>query len=151
MVVLGAVSSSTGLLSVAVLYMIHRSRSGAAAAVRVLVGEPAPWPDPASMPAALLLLVVAAVGATAASAPLAVRLSRRLAKRWSRSDPRRLAAASLLAILSLLAFTTGGAGLAVAACATLLGFVPIRLRVRRVHLMASLLIPVLLSALFAGA
>ena len=151
MVVLGAVSSSTGLLSVAVLYMIHRSRSGTAAAVRVLVGEPAPWPDPASLPAALLLLVLAAFGATAASAPLAVRLSRRLAKRWSRSDPRRLAAASLLAILSLLAFTTGGAGLAVAACATLLGFVPIRLRVRRVHLMASLLIPVLLSALFAGA
>jgi putative membrane protein len=151
MVVLGAVSSSTGLLSVAVLYMIHRSRSGAAAAVRVLVGEPSVWPDPASMPVALLLLVLAAVGATAASGPLAVRLSRRLAKRWSRSDPRRPAAISLLAILGLLAFTTGAAGLAVAGCATLLGFVPIRLRVRRVHLMASLLIPVLLSALFAEA
>src|SRR5206468_771129 len=34
MVVLGAVSTSTALLSVAVLFIIHRARSGAAAAVR---------------------------------------------------------------------------------------------------------------------
>src|SRR5439155_432447 len=38
MVVLGAVSTSTALLSVAVLFIIHRARSGAAAAVRGLAG-----------------------------------------------------------------------------------------------------------------
>lgn len=147
MVVLGAVSSSTGLLSVAVLYVIHRSRSGAAAAVRVLIGEPAAWTNPTSPPASLLLVVLAAVGATAVAAPLAVRVARRVARRWSRSNPRRLAAASLAAIVGLLAFTTGPVGLAVAGCATVVGFVPVRLRVRRVHLMASLLVPVLVSAL----
>jgi putative membrane protein len=147
MVVLGAVSSSTGLLSVAVLYIIHRSRSGAAAAVRLLVGTPAPWTDPGFLPVSLILLVLAGVGSTAAAAPIASRLARRVARRWSRSNPRRLAAASLLGLLGLLAFTTGPIGLAVAACAAILGFVPIRQRVRRVHLMASLLVPVLVSAL----
>jgi putative membrane protein len=151
MVVLGAVSSSTGLLSVAVLYIIHRSRSGAAAAVRLLVGTPAPWTDPGFLPASLLLLVLAAVGSTAAAAPIACHLARRVARRWSRSNPRRLAAASLFALVGLLAFTTGPVGIAVAGCATVLGFVPVRLRVHRVHLMASLLVPVLVSAFDASA
>ena len=43
MVVLGAVSTSTALLSVAVLFIIHRARSGAAAAVRALAGDLSPW------------------------------------------------------------------------------------------------------------
>src|SRR5207247_71158 len=44
MVVLGAVSTSTALLSVAVLFIIQRARSGTAAAVRGLAGDLAPWP-----------------------------------------------------------------------------------------------------------
>jgi len=57
MVVLGAVSTSTALLSVAVLFMIHRARSGAAAAVRGLSGDLPPWPSAWATPPSLLLLV----------------------------------------------------------------------------------------------
>lgn len=147
LVVLGAVSSSTTLLSVAVLFMIHRARSGVAAAARDLIGDVALWTDPTSVPGSLLLLTASSVVATAVAAPVAARIARRVARRYGRSDPRRTAAASLAAILGLLFVATGPLGLAVAGSATLLGFVPIALRVRRVHLMASLLIPVVLSYL----
>lgn len=147
MVVLGAVATSTALLSVAVLFMIHRARSGAAAAVGTLLGDLGPWSSPSEAPAALLALVVATVLAAAISAPLAARMARLVARRWASLDPRRLCAASLIALTVLLAIASGPVGLAVAALASLVGLVPIALRVRRVHLMASLLAPVLLSYL----
>ena len=147
MVVLGAVSTSTALLSVAVLFMIHRARSGAAAAVRGLSGDLPPWPSVWATPTSLLLLVTSAVLATAMAAPLAAHLGRGVARRWSSSNPRRIAALSLLAVLILLAIATGPVGLGLAGLAAVVGLVPIALRVRRVHLMASLLVPVLLTYL----
>jgi putative membrane protein len=147
MVVLGAVSSSTALLSVAVLFMIQRTRSGVAAGVRVFLGERGGPSALGPVPDAILPLVVAAVLATALAAPFAVRLARRAARSWSLSDPRRISVVSLLVIHGLLFFVTGPVGLAVAGVATLVGLVPIAFRVRRIHLMASLLVPVLLTYL----
>ncbi|HEX9340412.1 MAG TPA: tripartite tricarboxylate transporter permease [Thermoplasmata archaeon] len=149
MVVLGAVSSSTALLSVAVLYMIHRSRSGAAVAVDRLLPEYGAWPEPFRIPASLLVLIGGTVLATAVAAPLAVRTARWVAVRSSTANPRRLCGASLAAIVILLAIVSGPVGLAVAAIAAIVGLVPIALRVRRVHLMASLLVPVLVGYLKA--
>jgi len=145
MVVLGAVSTSTALLSVAVLFIIHRARSGAAAAVHGLAGDLAPWPNVWAAPGSLLFLVASAVLATAMAAPLAARVGRGVARRWSSSNPRRVAALSLLAVLVLLAAATGPVGIALAGLSAIVGLVPVALRVRRVHLMASLLIPVLLT------
>lgn len=54
---------------------------------------------------------------------------------------------SLVAILSLLWLVTGPFGIAIVGIATLVGLVPVALRVRRVHLMASLLVPVILTQL----
>ncbi len=147
MIVLGAVSSSTALLSVAVLFIIHRSRSGTAAAVQDLVGDFAPWSVVWSAPASLLAILTAAVLATVLAAPLVVRLARRIARRYSTSNPRRISLFSLLVIQGLLFVVTGPLGLCVAAISMLVGLVPIALRVRRVHLMASLLVPVLLTYL----
>ena len=145
MVVLGAVSSSTALLSVAVLFIIQRTRSGVAAGVRVLLGDPgaSSW----AAPDAILPLMASAVLATAIAGPLAVRLARWAARFWSTSNPRRISALSLAVIHGLLFFVTGPIGLAIAGVAMLVGLVPIALRVRRIHLMASLLVPVLLSYL----
>jgi putative membrane protein len=150
MVVLGAVSTSTALLSVAVLFMIQRARSGAAAAVRVFLGDLAPWEASWAVPASLLVITSSAVLATAVAAPLAVRIARRFARRLSRSDPRRLSALSLLAIVVLLAVATGPVGLGLAGIALIVGLVPVALRVRRVHLMASLLIPVFVGYIAAS-
>lgn len=151
MVVLGAVSTSTALLSVAVLFVIHRARSGAAAAVHGLLGDLAPWSSLGAAPISLLVLVASAVLATAVAAPLATRFGRVLARRWSRADPRRICGLSLLAVVALLAIATGPLGVALAGVATVVGLVPVALRVRRVHLMAALLVPVLLTFAAASA
>src|SRR6059036_3335340 len=135
MVVMGAVSTSTALLSVAVLFMIHRARSGAAAAVRGLSGDLPPWPSVWATPTSLILLVASAVLATAMAAPLAAHLGRGVARRWSSSNPRRIAALSLLAVLILLVIATGPVGVGLAGLSATVGLVPIALRVRRVHLM----------------
>lgn len=147
MVVLGAVSTSTGLLSVAVLFIIHRPRSGAAAAVRALAVHLAPWPQAWAAPASLLLLVTSAVLATSIAAPLAAWVACGVARHWSNSNPRRIAVLSLVAVFVLLAAATGPVGVGLAALSAIVGLVPVALRVRRVHLMAALLIPVLITYL----
>lgn len=149
MVLLGAVSTSTAILSVAVLFIIGRSRSGIAAAVRELLGFSVGWPHPLGLPDAVLWLALASVLAGALAAPVASRVARFLAPRWSRVDPRVLSAATLAGLTGLIALASGAVGLAVAGAACLVGLVPVRAGVRRVHLMASLLVPVLAGYLAA--
>src|SRR3989442_11490430 len=81
------------------------------------------------------------------AAPVAARLGRGVARRWSSSNPRRIAALSLLAVLILLAIATGPVGIGLAGLAAVVGLVPIALRVLRVPLMASVLVPVLMTYL----
>jgi len=147
LVVLGAVSSSTTLLSVAVLFIIHRARSGAAAAVRDLVGEPDAWSDVLAIPDVLLALVMSAVLASAVAAPLASAIGRAFAVRWAGGNPRRLSLLCLFVLVGLIGLATGPAGVGIALVASVVGYVPVALGVRRVHLMASLLVPVLATHL----
>src|SRR5207244_9366398 len=90
----------------------------------------------------LILLVASAVLATAMAAPLAAHLGRGVARRWSSSNPRRIAALSLLAVLILIVIATGPVGIGLAGLAAVVGLGPLALRVRRVRSMASLLVPV---------
>lgn len=150
MVILGAVSSSTTVLSVAVLFMIGRARSGVAAAVRDLTGTSGGWASPLGLPANVAWLALASVVAAVLAAPLAARLAAVAAPRLARWDVRRLAAATLLGLSALILLATGPAGLGVAGVACVLGCVPVRLGVRRIQLMAALLVPVLVGLAAAG-
>lgn len=143
MVILGAVSTSTAVLSVSVLFMIGKARSGIAAAVRELLGGSGSWSDPLVPPASVLWLAVASVLAGVLAAPLACAVARFLASRWSRVDSRVLSAATLAGLAVLIGLATGLLGLAVAGLSCVVGLVPVRVGARRVHLMASLLVPVL--------
>ncbi len=145
MVLLGAVSSSTAVLSVAVLFIIGRARSGIAAAVLELLGSAEAWPSIGGMPSAVVWLILASVLAAAAAAPLASRLARTLGPGWSRKDPRLLSGATLAVLGALILAASGPIGGAVAAVSCLVGLVPIRAGVRRVQMMASLLVPVLVG------
>ncbi len=143
MVLLGAVSTSTAVLSVSVLFIIGRARSGVAATVRELLGASGGWVDPLGFPPSVLWLALASVLSGALAAPMASRLARFLASRWSRVDSRIVSAATLLGLAALIGIAAGPVGLAVAGLASVVGLVPVRIGVRRVHLMASLLVPVL--------
>ncbi len=147
MVILGAVSTSTAVLSVSVLFIIGRARSGVAATVQELLGTSGGWSIPSGIPSVVVWLTLASVLAAVLSAPLAARMARALAPHWSRIDPRILSAATLAGLAVLLAVATGLVGVGVAALACLVGAVPIRAGVRRVQLMAALLVPVLVSLL----
>ncbi len=149
MVILGAVSTSTAILSVAVLFMIGRVRSGIAAAVRELLGTAGTWTSLVSIPEAVLWLLLASVLAAALAAPLATALARSLGPRWSHLDPRILSAATLLALSLLIVAAAGPVGAMIAGLACLVGLVPVRAGVRRIQLMASLLVPVLVGYLAA--
>jgi putative membrane protein len=143
MVVLGAVATSTTFLSIAVLSVIGRARSGVAAAARSIAGD-LPWQG-AAPPAALLVLLGSAALAAATAAPCATRVARVLARRLPAADPRRLARATLACLAFVIGAVTGPPGLLVAGLAALVGTVPVRTGVRRVHLMAALLVPVALG------
>lgn len=145
MVLLGAVSTSTAILSVGVLFIIGRARSGAAAAVRGLFADVPAWPDPWPVPGALLIMFASAVLAGAIAAPLAMRMARFLATRSGIVGSRRTTLAVLAILAGLVGAVTGPAGLLVLAVAGLVGSVPLAAGVRRIHLMASLLVPVLVS------
>lgn len=145
MLLLGATSSSTAILSVGVLFMIGRARSGVAAGVASLFGDIGRWPLSAGIPGPVLVLSAAAVLSSALAAPLASWVARRIARGWSQADPRRAARVVLAALVLLLALLAGPAGLALAGAAALVGSVPPAAGVKRVHLMASLLVPVLLT------
>lgn len=145
MVILGAVSTSTAILSVAVLFMIGRARSGVAAVIESLVGGTSGWGSPVGVPWTVAYLVLASVIAAAVAAPAASALGGFLAPRITRLDPRLLSAATLVALAALILVATGPMGLAVAGLACVVGAVPIRLGVRRIQLMAALLVPVLVG------
>ena len=86
---------------------------------------------------------MASVLAGVLAAPLACAVARFLASRWSRVDSRVLSAATLAGLAVLIGLATGLLGLAVAGLSCVVGLVPVRVGARRVHLMASLLVPVL--------
>jgi putative membrane protein len=146
MVILGAVSTSTAILSVSVLFMIGRTRSGVAAAVRDLLGSPGSWPSPFALPSEVFWIMLASVLAAAVAGPAASRLAVALAPGLSKMDPRILSAATLVALGVLILVATGPVGLGVAGLACLVGSVPIRSGVRRIQLMAALLVPVLVGS-----
>jgi len=150
MVLLGATSTATATLSIAVLFVIGRARSGTAAAVRDLLGPAAAWDSPSVVPDALLVLVASSVLACGAACVVATRLAQSLATRWTSARARPISAVALVALVGLIAAVAGLPGLLVAALAALVGSVPLALGVRRVHLMASLLLPVLLGAAAGG-
>jgi putative membrane protein len=79
------------------------------------------------------------------AAPLAAKLAGVLAPRLIRFDPRLLSAATLAALGGLILLATGVIGLALAGLACLVGSVPVRIGVRRIQLMAALLVPVLVG------
>lgn len=142
---LSCVNTATALFTVVALFVILRARSGGAAAVQALAGGLlAPWEPLASVPVALLLFLTAASVAAVAAYLLTGAFGSLFARMASRVPYRWLAGGVLSFLLVLVLLLSGVAGLAVAAVATCLGLLPPLLGLRRVHLMGSLLLPLVL-------
>ena len=145
MVALGAVSTATSVFTVSVLFIIDRARSGAAVAIRELnAGPVAPWDPVDRVPLLLAVLLVSAVLAAIAAYPLTIAFSRLAARRIHRVRYDLLARGILATLALLILVLAGAAGLMVAVIAGVLGLVAPLAGVKRVHLMGSLIVPVVL-------
>lgn len=131
---IAAVNTSAAVLSLAVLFAFDRVRSGVADALTRLPARPAPW-----------VLLAAMLVAGAVAFPVTIHLGRRVVGLADRFAARRAALVVLAAVAGLVGLLAGPWGLVLFAVATALGTVPPRIGVRRIHLMGSLLAPLLWS------
>lgn len=133
---LSAVNTSAAVLALGVLVAFDRVRTGIAAA---LARQP-------TLPPAGVLFGFALVAGCAAFVALRV-VGRRIVRRAPVLGRPRVTWAVLGAIAVIVAAMTGVAGLVVFGVASLLGTVPPRLGVRRVHLMGALVVPLIVGLL----
>jgi TctA family transporter len=142
----GAAAGGAAGASLAAWLVLHRARSGALAAA----DDPEPWmplwPPPPDVPEALAAALVGATLGYAAAALVAEALAR-----GARFASGRAAPAFALALLTAGTWAfAGGPGLLLLVAAAAVGLLPVRWRVRRLHCMGSLAVPVLARALFGG-
>lgn len=137
--VLSAIDTTHTMLGLLVMLGSSRVRSGLALATKQLIPHAFWFPGP-ELPnlealeilATMLVALMLGSLATLAMEPL-------VARHGSRLPVRGLGVATLVVLTTLTALTTGWIGLVVLAAATALGLWPLRVGVRRVHLLGSLI------------
>lgn len=141
-----AVGTSSTVLGLLALALAFKGRSGAMMAAKEVLGPdgaqllapPSPW---------LPILLLAVLVSIAASYHLTVNLGRWFARLAGGAELRSLNRTVLVLMIVMVAAFCGLPGLLVLAVATLLGLVPPRSGVGRVHLAGSLLLPTCLYVL----
>lgn len=142
---LSCVNTATALFTIVALFVLLRARSGGMVAIQSVAGPlVAQWEPLSPMPFALVLMLVAAAVAAVVSFYLTPFFGGLFARVANRVPYSKLVAMILLFLVALILVFSGGGGLLVAAIATLVGLLPPILGVRRVHLMGSLLVPLIL-------
>jgi putative membrane protein len=145
MVSLGGVNTAAALFSVMSLFVILRVRSGAAAAVDA-VASPAihPWEPLWNVPMAAAVIAVSILVASLVAYPLTLILGRVFSRNIRRIPYKKLILGVMAFLLVMVAVLAGALGLAILATATAIGLLPPLLGVKRVHLMGSLILPMIL-------
>jgi TctA family transporter len=145
-----SVTVANAFFNIVALFVILRARSGALHMAQQVLGDGLlRWQPAPNIPPEFALLAVAASLAALLAFPLTMLLGRKLARLYGRVPYRRLTASVVSVLLVLLFLFSGVAGLAVTGIAVCIGLIPPLAGVRRVHLMGSILLPVLLY--FTGA
>lgn len=136
---LSAVNTAHLILTLGVMWIIGRTRSGLAiawASLRPL--EPWTRAPPSDLLAAVTTMLVAGVAAVVATTVLEAPY-RRAVGCCPKGAPE---AAALVCIVALVVATTGWSGLVLLVAASLVGAVPLLGRTRRIHLAAALSVPI---------
>jgi len=143
-VALGSVNTANALLNLAALFIIAHPRSEAVGVIGSMITLPPPVSGHISD--IFFLLLGAAFISAAYSFPVTLMAARMFGRILSMGRMRygQISRGILVALLIMVLLLTGPLGLAVVAVATLIGMLPPRLGVMRVHLMAVIIVPVLL-------
>ena len=137
-----AVNTANAVVVLYMMFLIGKSRSGAAIALGRLLPVPL-WSG--AFPPSLLLHLLAAILFTIPLAALATRhLGRWLAENFHRLPYRQTLLGIIIMVTVMVGLFTGLKGLSILVVATCLGRLPPRFGIRRSHGMGVLVLPVLI-------
>ncbi len=140
MVMLGAVCAADSLFALATLFIIGSGRSGAMIAVSQIIPAE-PW-DGAVPPQSMIYLAMGVLLSATASYFLVRLAARRFAGALSRVPYDKLSRGIIIFLVALIWAFSGMLGLLILAVATAMGMIPPMLGVKRSHLMAVLIVPI---------
>ncbi len=133
---LGGINTSNIVFTLIMLYLLGRTRSGAA----VAVSQTIEFMGPGHM----VLIIITVVVAGCVSAPLTLFLGKRFISFAERLDYVKMNKAIIAGLILMVAAFSGPAGILIAFAAVCIGTIAINSGVRRSHLMGFLLIPTIL-------
>jgi putative membrane protein len=149
MVSLSAINTADAITNFVALFVILRTRSGAAKAAQDMLGNDlAVWANPWPIPSQLLLILLSILVSSVLAYFMTIRLGRLFAKHFHRVPYRKLVASVIILLVVLVLFMAGPLGLAIMAIAAFLGLIPSMVGVKRVHLVGCLILPILASWLW---
>lgn len=139
------VNTSAAIFTILALFVLLRARSGGMAAVQAIAGPVlTPWDPLTAVPQALLLFLMAAILSAGISFYLTSALGSVFARLITRVPYRLLALSIVMLLLTAIFLLSGTTGLLVAGVATAIGLLPPLVGIRRIHLMGSLILPLVL-------
>ncbi len=130
----GCINAANLLFSFFFLYLLGKTRSGAAAALAELQTLDEAW---------MIAIAGASLVSAACGALAAVHLAKIVARKMPEIDYPQLSLATAVFLVGLVAFFQGGRGLLLLGTATSIGLLPLAFKVRRAHAMAYLMVPTL--------
>ncbi len=142
---LGSVNTANAIFNIGALFIILHPRSGAVNIISQMI-DVQPWLSLYYVPSLLILLLIAVAVSSLLSFFLTIKIGEIFARYVHRLDDRYGSISRIIIIFLavLIILFTGYMGLMVAIAATLIGLLPPKYGVMRVHLMGVLIIPVLL-------
>jgi putative membrane protein len=150
MVTVSAINVANALSNFVALFVILRTRSGAAKATGDILGSNLiGWDHVLPVPWQLGLILIAILVSSTMAYFMTMRLAKLFAEKFHRVPYRKLVLGIIVFLVILVVMMSGPLGVMILVIATLLGLIPPTVGVRRVHLIGALIVPVLFSS-FCG-
>ena len=146
MVSVAAINMANLMSNFVALFVILRTRSGAAKAAQGILGEGlVPWNDIWAVPWQLGAILAAILASSVLAYFMTLKLGRLFARHFHKVPYRKLILAVAVTLVVLVFMLSGPLGLVIMGIATLIGLVPPTVGVKRVHLMGCLILPLLVT------
>ena len=147
-VALGSVNTANALLNLAALFIIMHPRSEAVSSIGNML-KIIPYSLTIHPPPLFILLLLAAFISSSIAFPLTLFTGKLFARGVYRHGSKygKISRGIILFLIILIFIFSGVIGLFLAGVATLIGLMPSRMKIMRVHLMAVIIVPVLITYL----
>lgn len=143
-----AIGTSASVFSLAALAIIGRGRSGAMVAIKDILGKEGLEALSSPLSSELSLLLLSVLVSSGVGYVVTLHLGKLFSKRMAGLNPRKLTIVIIVTLFVLVSVFNGIPGLIVLGVSAVIGVIPPRVGVSRVHLTGCLLVPIIIF--FAG-